>query len=60
MIYKNDCYIAIHGDGDVICNMSCCIAVDGDGDDEVANGVREHCVTRVLLSPNPLFEANFT
>jgi hypothetical protein len=40
--------------------MSGCIVIDGDGDCEVANGVHKHCVARVLLSPNPLFEANLT
>jgi len=58
MSWNNDCYIAIHDDGDVICNMFCCILVDGDG--KVTSGVHEHCVARVLLSPNPLFEANLT
>jgi hypothetical protein len=58
MSWNNDCYIAIHDDGDVICNMFSCIAFDGDG--KVANGVHEHCVARVSLSPNPLFEAKLT
>jgi hypothetical protein len=54
MICKNDCYIAIHDDGDVICNMSCCIAVDGDGDDEVANGVHEHLCCKGFVESKPI------
>lgn len=54
MICNNDCYIAIHDDGDVICNVSCCIAVHGDGDGEVAIGVREHLCCKGFVEFKPI------